>query len=40
MKIIENVPEQAISEEGALQPRMEEKSKEFVEAGAEVYQQA
>ena len=30
--------EQAISEEEALQKGMEEKSKEFVEAGAEVYQ--
>lgn len=29
--------EQAISEEEALQRGMEEKSKEFVEAGAEVY---
>ncbi len=32
--------EQAISEEEALQRGMEEKSKEFVEAGAEVYQPA
>ena len=40
-KIIEDVrkyaAEQAISEEEALQRGMEEKSKEFVEAGAEVY---
>lgn len=44
MKITEDVrkyaAEQAISEEEALQRGMEEKSKEFVEAGAEVYQQA
>jgi len=32
--------QQAISEEEALQRGMEEKSKEFVEAGAEVYQPA
>jgi hypothetical protein len=32
--------EQAISEEEALQRGMEEKSKEFVESGAEVYQSA
>jgi hypothetical protein len=32
--------EQAISEEEALQRGMEEKSKEFVEAGAEVYAKA
>ena len=41
MKITEDVrkyaAEQAISEEEALQRGMEEKSKEFVEAGAEVY---
>jgi phosphomethylpyrimidine synthase len=41
MKITEDVrkyaAEQAISEEEALQKGMEEKSKEFVEAGAEVY---
>ncbi len=44
MKITEDVrkyaAEQAISEEEALQRGMEEKSKEFVEAGAEVYQPA
>ena len=32
--------EQAISEEAALQRGMDEKSKEFVESGAEVYQPA
>ena len=32
--------EQAISEEQVLQRGMEEKSKEFVEAGAEVYAKA
>lgn len=32
--------QQAISEEEALQRGMEEKSKEFVEAGAEVYAKA
>ena len=32
--------EQAISEEEALQRGMDEKSKEFVEAGAEVYAKA
>ena len=32
--------QQAISEEEALQRGMEEKSKEFVEAGAEVYARA
>ena len=32
--------EQAISEDEALQRGMEEKSKEFVEAGAEVYAKA
>lgn len=32
--------EQAISEEEALQPGTEEKSKEFVEAGAKVYAKA
>jgi phosphomethylpyrimidine synthase len=41
MKITEDVrkyaAEQAISEEEALQKGMEEKSKEFVESGAEVY---
>ena len=41
MKITEDVrkyaAEQAISEEAALQKGMEEKSKEFVESGAEVY---
>lgn len=41
MKITEDVrkyaAEQAISEEEALQRGMEEKSKEFVETGAEVY---
>lgn len=31
--------EQAISDEEALQRGMEEKSKEFVESGAQVYQQ-
>ncbi|WP_050027982.1 phosphomethylpyrimidine synthase ThiC [Verrucomicrobium sp. BvORR034] len=44
MKITEDVrkyaAEQAISEEEALQAGMAEKSKEFVDAGAEVYQQA
>jgi phosphomethylpyrimidine synthase len=44
MKITEDVrkyaAEQAISEEEALQRGMEEKSKEFVESGAEVYQSA
>jgi phosphomethylpyrimidine synthase len=44
MKITEDVrkyaAEQAISEEEALQRGMEEKSKEFVESGAEVYQPA
>jgi phosphomethylpyrimidine synthase len=44
MKITEDVrkyaAEQAISEEEALQRGMEEKSKEFVEAGAEVYSTA
>jgi len=44
MKITEDVrkyaAEQAISEEEALQAGMEEKSKEFVAAGAEVYQPA
>ena len=44
MKITEDVrkyaAEQAISEEEALQRGMAEKSKEFVEAGAEVYQPA
>ena len=43
MKITEDVrkyaAEQAISEEDALKRGMEEKSKEFVEAGAEVYHQ-
>jgi phosphomethylpyrimidine synthase len=41
MKITEDVrkyaAEQAISEEEALRRGMEEKSKEFVESGAEVY---
>jgi len=32
--------EQAISEEEALQRGMDEKSKEFVQSGAEVYQPA
>jgi hypothetical protein len=32
--------QQALSEEKALQRGMEEKSKEFVESGAEVYQPA
>jgi phosphomethylpyrimidine synthase len=44
MKITEDVrkyaAEQAISEEEALAKGMEEKSREFVEKGAEVYQQA
>ena len=44
MKISEDVrkyaAEQAISEEEALQKGMEEKSKEFMEAGAEVYAKA
>lgn len=44
MKITEDVrkyaAEQAISEEEAIKRGMEEKSKEFVEAGAEVYQPA
>lgn len=44
MKITEDVriyaAEQAISEEEALQLGMEEKSKKFVEAGAEVYAKA
>ncbi len=44
MKITEDVrkyaAEQALSEEEALQHGMDEKSKEFVESGAEVYQQA
>ncbi|MFZ4596689.1 MAG: phosphomethylpyrimidine synthase ThiC, partial [Verrucomicrobiaceae bacterium] len=44
MKITEDVrkyaAEQAISEEEALQRGMEEKSKEFVESGAEVYTNA
>ncbi len=44
MKITEDVrkyaAEQAISEEEALKRGMEEKSKEFVESGAEVYQSA
>jgi len=44
MKITEDVgkyaAEQAISEEEALQRGMEEKNKEFVEAGAEVYAKA
>ncbi len=44
MKITEDVrkyaAEQAISEEEALQRGMDEKSKEFVESGAEVYQPA
>jgi phosphomethylpyrimidine synthase len=41
MKITEDVrkyaAEQGVSEEEALQRGMEEKSKEFVERGAEVY---
>jgi phosphomethylpyrimidine synthase len=41
MKITEDVrkyaAEQAISEEEALQRGMEEKSKEFIQTGAEVY---
>mgnify|MGYP001228353941 CR=1 FL=1 len=44
MKITEDVrkyaAEQAISEEEALAKGMEEKSREFVESGAEVYQPA
>ena len=44
MKITEDVrkyaAEQAISEEEALQKGMEEKSKEFAESGAEIYQPA
>jgi phosphomethylpyrimidine synthase len=44
MKITEDVrkyaAEQAISEEEALQRGMEEKSKEFVAKGAEVYETA
>jgi phosphomethylpyrimidine synthase len=44
MKITEDVrkyaAEQAISEEEALQRGMEEKSKEFVESGTELYQPA
>ena len=44
MKITENVrkyaAEQATSEEEALKKGMEEKSKEFVEKGAEVYAKA
>ena len=44
MKITEDVrkyaAEQMISEEEAIQRGMEEKSKEFVEAGAEVYSKA
>ena len=44
VKITEDVrkyaAEQAISEEEALQGGMEEKSKEFVEVGAEVYAKA
>ena len=44
MKISEDVrkyaAEQGIAEEEALAKGMEEKSREFVEAGAEVYQQA
>ena len=44
MKITEDVrkyaAEQGISEQEALQKGMEEKSKEFVEKGAEVYAKA
>jgi phosphomethylpyrimidine synthase len=44
IKITEDVrkyaAEQGLSEEEALDAGMAEKSKEFVEAGAEVYQQA
>lgn len=44
MKISEDVrqyaAEQGIAEEEALQRGMEEKSKEFVESGAEVYAKA
>jgi phosphomethylpyrimidine synthase len=44
MKITEDVrkyaAEQGVSEEDALSRGMEEKSKEFVESGAEVYQPA
>jgi phosphomethylpyrimidine synthase len=44
MKITEDVrkyaAEQAISEEEALTKGMAEKSKEFIESGAEVYQPA
>jgi phosphomethylpyrimidine synthase len=44
MKITEDVrkyaAEQGISDEEAMKKGMEEKSKEFVEKGAEVYSQA
>ena len=44
MKISEDVrqyaAEQGLTEEAALERGMEEKSKEFVEKGAEVYQKA
>ena len=44
MKITEDVrkyaTEQAISEEAALKKDMEEKSKEFVEKGGEIYAKA
>jgi phosphomethylpyrimidine synthase len=44
MKITEDVrkyaAEQGLAEEGALKKGMEEKSKEFVEKGAEVYAKA
>jgi phosphomethylpyrimidine synthase len=44
MKITEDVrkyaAEQGVSEQEALQKGMEEKSKEFVEQGAEVYTKA
>ena len=40
MKITEAVRKYALSEEEALKRGMEGKSKEFVEAGAEVYAKA
>lgn len=39
-KLKPGTAEQAISEEEALQRGRDEKSKEFVESGAEVYHQA
>ncbi len=39
-KLKPSAAEQAISEDEALERGMEEKSKEFVEKGAEVYAQA